>query len=169
VRCEQVQQRLEGFADGTLSQDARREFQQHLTGCRSCQQALARRGELVRLLQEVRTPPVPDGFAASVLARAKLRLPGQEVGNNGRPLRWWRGLSVPMRVAASLALVSGLAAGAIMGRDAGRGSPPAPIQNSAMASTGADAVYRLNALTEAPDGSLSQVYLALAQPRKDQE
>ena len=159
MRCEDLQSRLEAYADGGMPPGEREAAADHLRNCADCRRALARIDSVAAALAQAKTPPVPTGLAARVMAAARGRqLAIATAGWN--PVRWWRRVSMPMHAAAAAVLVVGLAAGLVMGWTA----PPATIQApTTKAATQGDALtaYNTDYLGDAPAGSLADSYLAL--------
>jgi hypothetical protein len=115
------------------------------------------------MLKQSRMPPVPNGFAERVMAAARQ-------GRTVKPaivLSWnpvaWR-LSAPMRAAVAAVLVVGLGLGIFMGRGAWRGRD----LSGAVAQSDPVAIYNLDYLTDAPNGSLAKSYLALVSDQNGQ-
>ena len=161
MRCKQVRQKLDAYAANELTPGVGEQVESHLVTCDACCQALARMEELAALLRSVPAPPVPEGFAARLMAAARERLAARERPARAlaSPWRWWTSVPVPMRLAAAAVLVISLSLGALMGWDTARGVAAAP---SASAQADPTAVYNLDVLADAPSGSLAEAYLALA-------
>ncbi|MFW6107497.1 MAG: anti-sigma factor family protein [bacterium] len=168
MRCEQVREKLDAYAADELTAGVREQVADHLAACEGCRQALARQRHLAALLRGVPAPPVPDGFRARLMVAARERLSARErpVTAPASPWRWWRSASVPMRLAAAAVLVLGLSLGALMGLDAARSASPGPSAGVQVAQADPTAVYNLDALADAPGGSLAEAYLTLASARK---
>ena len=151
MSCRNVVSRLNAYLDGELSGRDRERVEQHLGECGRCREALARLRAVAHALARLPEPPVPQGFAERVVARARLRARLQPV-----VVELWRSFPLARRIAAAAALVLGIGLGALMARDVTRASP--------MTSSAADpnAVYRLDFLSDAPEGSLVDAYLTLA-------
>ena len=158
MRCEKVQQKLDAYAANELTPAVREQVASHLAACEACRQALARQRELATLLRGVPAPPVPEGFAARLMAAAQERLAARKrpIPVFATPWRWWTSVPVPMRLAAAAVLAISLSLGALMGRGVARGVA-AP---SASAQADAAAVYNLDFLAEA--------YLTLASGRAEE-
>ena len=161
MRCEQVRQKLDAYAANELTAGVREKVENHLAACDACRQALARQRELAALLRGVPAPPVPEGFAARLMAAARERVSARErpVTAPASPWRWWTSVPASMRLAAAAVLVISLSLGALMGWDTARGGAAAP---SASAQADPTAVYNLDFLADAPSGSLAEAYLTLA-------
>ena len=160
MRCEEVQSRLPAYSSGELPTGVREVVQTHLGGCAACQAAMAHIDALAAVLAGAQTPPVPAGFAARVMVRARSHR-SAAVSAGWNPLRWWRLGSAPMRAAAAAVLLVGLGAGLLMDRMSG---PAAVSPDSAETTSQADALdtYQLEYMGDAPEGSLSDSYLSLA-------
>jgi len=164
VRCDQVRLKLDAYAANELTADAHEQVADHLTACEGCRKALARQRELVALLQGVPAPPVPGGFRARLMAAARERLSARErpVPAPASPWRWWTSVSVPMRLAAAALLALSLSLGALMGLDTARDLRPVASAGDQEVQADLTAVYNLDALADAPSGSLAEAYLTLA-------
>lgn len=156
MHCEDVLKQLGAFSSGELPTEVYWTVQAHLAGCAACRAALGRVDSVAGVLSAARTPPVPSGFTARVLAAARRRQEAQRIGAWSL-LRWWRLTSAPMHAAAAAVLVMGLTVGLTMGwttaPSAGRMAPAAwddPFE-----------AYQLDSLSEAPRGSLAGSYLTL--------
>ena len=159
MRCEEVQSRLPAYSSGELPTDVREAVQTHLGECAACRAALARVDALAAVLASAQTPPVPAGFAAGVMVRARSHR-SAAVSAGWNPLRWWRLGSAPMRAAAAAMLLVGLGVGLLMGWTSG---PAVVSPDSAETTSQADPLdtYQLEYLGDAPEGSLADSYLAL--------
>jgi len=157
MHCEDHRTRLEAYASGRLSPGEREATEAHLQDCEDCTRGLARIDNLAAVLGQVRTPPVPTGFAARLMATGRNReIPMTAAG--WTPVPWWRQLSMPMRAAAAAMLIVGLGLGLVMGRAA----TLSPVRATPVTAQ-ADALdtYNLDYLSEAPAGSLADSYLTL--------
>ena len=156
--CRTVERKLNAFLDAELPAAERARVEAHLRECASCRQALDQlRRVAAALAQAPAPPPVPDGFAERLMARAARR--AEQASHRPVVVRLWPSFSLAMRVAAAAMLALGIGLGALMGWDMSR-TPSKPSQLAAAADP--NAVYRLDYLSEAPDGSLAGVYLTLA-------
>jgi len=159
MRCEEVQGRLPAYSSGELPTNVREAVQAHLGRCAACQAALARIDALGAVLAGAQTPPVPAGFAARVMAKARSRR-SAAVSAGWNPLGRWRLASAPMRAAAAAVLLVGLGAGLWMGWTPG---PGVVSPDSAETTSQADPLdtYQLEYLGDAHEGSLADRYFAL--------
>jgi anti-sigma factor RsiW len=165
MRCGTVQRKLDAYAAEELTPSLRRKMEAHLEACPACRRELARLRELATLLADAPAPPpVPDGFAERLMAKAPRRLAERQAAPRPawHPLRWWAEAPAMMRAAAAAVLLIGLAAGTLMGWQTS--------QRAATSQTmAADpvATYGLDYLADAPEGSLAGVYLSLASSRDE--
>jgi hypothetical protein len=84
-------------------------------------------------------------------------------------MAFWRDMPASRRVAAVAMVVIGFAVGALMGRETWRGfSAPRPDAGWVSAIDPVDA-YNFDSLSEAPRGSLADVYLTLALPAEGRD
>jgi anti-sigma factor RsiW len=157
MRCEEVQQQLRGFSTGELPMDVRQTVQAHLSECAACCAELAKVDALAGFLTGAQAPPVPSGFASRVLSKARQRQEANPAAWN--LMRWWRVTSAPMHAAAAAVLVIGLGTGALISWNTWQAPAAPPAQ--AASQTDPLASYNVDYLTDAPDGSLAQTYLAL--------
>lgn len=160
MHCREVDHKLEAFAGGELPQRERTAVQQHLDSCRECREEL----EGVRQLQEVMRrksiPPVPEGFAERVMARAREQK--EAAGRESKILRPFDSLLQrpgPWRAAVAAAFLVGLGFGLLMGFGT-RSDATGPPQE--VARTDAVEEYRLDYLVGAPSDSLSGSFVRLA-------
>ena len=151
MRCSEVENAIETFLDGTLAPHIREEVERHLDSCAGCRQTLDRRRRLTALLQSVHVPPVPGAFADAVMARA-LRVQASRPACGDAWLQ-----TFAMRAAAAAMLFIGLGTGAFMALGLREKAPGSVPFQPTLTET-----YNLEALSDAPDGSLSQAYLVLA-------
>lgn len=66
MRCDQLADRFEAFADGSLASDAA--TRAHLDGCPACAARLAEAEAIEALLASREIPAPPDGFTSAVMA-----------------------------------------------------------------------------------------------------
>ena len=149
--CNDVQDRLKAYIDGAMAPEQRRAVQAHLQSCADCRAALKRIDRLAAVLLEAKPPSVPAGFVSRVMLAARSRKRATSVAA-GNPWQWWKGISMPMRAAAAAVLIVGVSVGLLMSWAAG---PPIAAPADLL-----DA-YNLDYLSDAPEGSIAESYLAL--------
>src|SRR5205823_6361241 len=113
----QVRDKLSAFVDGETSPPMTQAIERHLRQCESCRCACGRLREVASIFAVTGIPPVPDNLARTILNRVADQMVPDRIGASpARRIAAWRGLAVNMRVAAAVALVVGLSAGAFAGR-----------------------------------------------------
>jgi len=160
MRCEKIISCLNAYVDGEQPDNLRRIMDDHLAICGSCRGRLEEIREIDALFQgALPVPPLPEGFAARLMIKARKRQPTRASGRRSVPLAWhpfgWMAeLSAPMRLAACatvfLALVTGLS---LAGRDVAR--------RNVSIEQGKD-IYGLEWFDPALPGSISSIYIAMA-------
>jgi anti-sigma factor RsiW len=162
MRCITVRKQLNRYLDAELAPRAREEVECHLSACPACRAALAELQGVAGMWAALKTPPVPEGFAARVMQEARKRTPPkpQRAGSSWPLLRWWWEQSLAMRTGAAAMVVVGVFAGAFLGFSSSR-----PLAEAGGPARPANAVAEnLTLLSGTPHGSLDQTYLALAFP-----
>ena len=162
MRCNKVQQKLNLFDTQELAPSEREKIDVHLKSCAQCRQTLARVRRLEGLLTAAPTPPVPGGFAARVIARAKQR---QAIVARSEPrprvsLRaGWRRLEFSAGTAAALA--AGLLIGVAMGQQTWQRSFDESEAERQMVEADPIVASGFSLLAGSGDKSLGQVYLGM--------
>jgi anti-sigma factor RsiW len=160
MRCKKVRLKIDAYIAGTLSPQAHAAFAEHLKACDGCRRAAEAVRKLTELGRAGAVPPVPEGFAQRLAVLARRRTARRVPAAAGWSLvAWWRMVSMPMRAVATAVLVIGLAAGAVLSWNTWQ-TPTTPTAQTAPQSDPL-APYNVDYLTDAPDGSLAQTYLAL--------
>jgi anti-sigma factor RsiW len=167
MKCQTVRTKLDVYITQGLAMPVREAVAAHLRTCSQCRQELVGLEQLAALLKrDVAIPPVPEGLSHRVMAAAQQRLSARQspetVPWNIR--RWWFSFSFPMRVAGPAALAAGLLMGILMGRQTWQSINVSTAQQSRQADI--SAIYELDYLTDAPNGSLTETYLSLMQSPK---
>ena len=157
--CNDVQDSLKVYIDGAMGPEQRRAVEAHLQSCANCRAALERIDRLAVVLLDAKPPPVPPGFASRVMLAAKSRKRATNVAA-GNPWQWWKGISMPMRAAAAAVLIVGVSVGLLMSWAAG---PPIAALADRKVTAAADPLdaYNLDYLSDTPEGSIAEGYLAL--------
>lgn len=153
--CRKAKRKLNRYLDGELPARDRDHVGQHFRECPSCRNELERLRVVADAMATLPEPPkIPARFAERVMSRA-----ARNVSRRGKLLGFWQFVSPPMRIAAAAMIVLGVCLGTLMSRDVLRGRDPAAVD---VVVTELDTSYGFDYLTDAPDGSLADSYLALA-------
>jgi len=164
MRCIAVRKQLNRYLDAELAPDAREAVEHHLSACPACRAALAELQGVAGMWTALKTPPVPEGFAARVMQEARKRTASkpQRTWASWPWLRWWCEQSLAMHAGAAVMVVVGVFAGAFL---SGSFSSSRPLATAGGPAKPANAVAEnLTLLSGTPHGSLDQTYLALAFP-----
>ena len=160
MRCRKARLTIDAYVSGKIGPRDRVAIEEHLKACDGCRQAATVARRLVALGQALPMPPVPEGFAKRVMAQARRRIALPAPAAPSWSLAaWWRMASAPVRAAAAAVLVIGLASGVLMGWSTWQAQAARPAQTALQADPLAS--YNVGYLTDAPEGSLAQTYLAL--------
>jgi len=160
MRCRKARLTIDAYVSGKIGPRDRVAIEEHLKACDGCRQAATVARRLVALGQALPMPPVPEGFAKRVMALARRRIARPAPAAPSWSLAaWWRMASAPIRAAAAAVLVIGLGTGALISWNTWQAPAAPPTQ--AASQTDPLASYNVDYLTDAPDGSLAQTYLAL--------
>ena len=157
--CNDVQDSLKAYIDGAMAPEQRKAVEAHLQSCADCRAALERIDRLAAVLLDAKPPPVPAGFASRVMLAAKSRKRATSVAARN-PWQWWKSISMPMRAAAAAVLIVGVSIGLLM---SWAGGPPiaGPADREVTAAADPLDAYNLDYLSDAPEGSIAEGYLAL--------
>lgn len=170
MRCKTVQKQLDRFVRGELASQEQATIETHLALCEACRQCLAREERLTTVLKTVHEPPaLPEGFEGRVMEAARRRqkeyvVVGQAASSkrSGRSQkgRGWRAL-VPsgIQIVQATVLSVGVLLGILMGQQTWQSVHP--TGNVAANQNDPRTAYRLDCLSDAPDGSLAESFLML--------
>jgi anti-sigma factor RsiW len=162
MRCTRAQGKLEAYLSDEMGERERARLERHLAACPECGRALENARQLRAVLGDARTPDLPAGFHARLMARA-----GERASRRGWTGWLLRGFSrgptmpAPRRAAAVGAVVMALGAGALIGRDMWRLEKPSSAEQAQLAAADPVRIYRIDYLGEAPEGSLAGAYVSL--------
>ena len=151
MNCRKVQQKLDAYLAGDLSPKGEEKLQAHLDSCPECREALVRAQRVESVLRETPAPPLPDGFADRVVARARQQKAAPEHGRVPQPVWGWLGGSLAWRAAVAAGLVVGLGLGAFLGHDM---CTSAPGKGAAAREEVVD-TFKLDYFAEGPEGSVA--------------
>ncbi len=161
MRCNTVRRELDRFARQEVAPRLRASIEGHLSECPDCRAYLARQERLASLLEDVREPPnLPEGFGDRVMAAARQRQASRPVPRLRRRAGW-RWVSVPLGEYAARAavLAAGLFVGVLMGQQTWQSVHAAGARQTSQADSLAG--YTMDSMSDAPNGSLAESYLAL--------
>lgn len=169
MRCDQVQQLMDRYVNEGLPPDEREAFETHVRACPECQDQLAHLQHLVATLQSVPSPPVPQGFADRIMARAQRETKVRRV-ETPTMLRGRGGHGRMARLAKAMAATAaGLLLGVLLGQQTWRCTVSEHGARQPNASMDAETVYSLDYLSGTPRGSFTESYLSLTGMANDQE
>jgi anti-sigma factor RsiW len=106
MNCKKTLLHLNRYLDGELSNRENDEVEDHLRDCEACRKQFDTLRSVVGMLEVISVPPVPDGLASRVMAKAQKRqsFPGRKRNAiwplQWRPGQWFMAASMPMRLAA---------------------------------------------------------------------
>jgi anti-sigma factor RsiW len=122
MNCKEVLSRLHAHLDGEVPVRLMREIEEHLGACPSCRGQVERSRQVDRMLDSLTVPPLPQEFAARVLAEVRRRAPLAKDEKSlfplgWQPLRWLLDVSVPMRLAACTMVFLACLVGMLMSKE----------------------------------------------------
>ena len=163
MRCQTVRQKLEAYAAAEVPPQVRERIEGHLQSCSECREALARQKELEALIRNVPAPPVPDGFAGRVMARAHVRgeLPRPVSTSEWNPFRRLGRERLRLGAGTAAALAAGLLIGGLMGWQTRQRSAVRSVAGDQMVETDPVAASGLSFATGLGGKSLGEAYLGL--------
>ncbi|MCL4204947.1 MAG: zf-HC2 domain-containing protein [Pirellulaceae bacterium] len=162
MRCQVVQQKLDQYAGQSLSGPERELMERHLRSCPVCQQSLERQSRLQTLLQSCHAPPIPEEFAARVLARAE----SHPVVVTRPSSRGWTPGVTGKKLGEVLGMVGTLAAGLLIGLLLGHQTWQSGTRAISEFHQGeAAGAAGLGGLIDPGDDTLAQTYLQMTLPR----
>ncbi len=159
--CKKALSRLGAYVDGEMSADLMQEMEEHLDGCPFCRNQMGRIRQVEHILDSLSIPPVPQEFAARIMAEARRRAPLVKEKKSfplleWHPLQWLLDLSPPMRVAACTALLLACLLGVFMSKEV---SQSGSRQSHAAETQSLDG---FEWFSPTPPSSLGSAYLTLA-------
>lgn len=166
MRCKKAQRQLEAYLDGELTGRKRAGLEGHLTSCAECTRALEHARRLRRVMDRGATPPLPEGFQARLMDRAR-----QRAANRGwsdkilRPFGWEPAMSTGMRAAVAAAVIVALGVGILIGRNMWREKHPQRAQSTELAQADPVEAYGLDSLAAPSGNSLTGAYVSLVSDR----
>jgi anti-sigma factor RsiW len=161
MKCKKVLSRLDAYADHELPLSQNREIEAHLQCCEMCRIAFEQIRQVEGFLDTLDDLPVPQGFAASVMAEARKKaLPGAQKKSflawDWFWLQWLKEQSMPVRLAACTMVLLAFFLGVTMSREI---SLSGSRQAVASGETGMEG---FEWFSPSPPESLQQTYMILA-------
>jgi len=128
-----------------------------------------REQELEALIRSVPAPPVPDGFAGRLMAKARLRgeTPRPSSRSEWNPFGWLEPQRLHTGLAATTALAVGLLVGVCLGQHTWRPFDQRWDGHARMTQADPVAASGLGYLTGRGDNSLAETYLGLTSTQND--
>jgi len=161
MKCKKILSHLDAYADHELPLSQNREIEDHLKCCGMCRIAFEQILQVEGFLDALDVLPVPQAFAACVMAEAREKaLPGAEK----KPffawdwfwLQWLKELPVPVRLAACTMVLLAFFLGVTMSREIS-------LSGSRQATTSGEAgMEGFEWFSPAPPESLQHTYMILA-------
>ena len=162
MRCKKAQRSLEAYLGGELTEKERARIERHVASCAECARALDHARQLRKTLGENMTPPLPGGFHAQVMARAREHAGERRWSERIlSPFGWGPAMPVGLRAAAAAAVIVALGIGMLIGRDMWRIEQPQEPRPAQVAEADPVRLYRIDYLAEAPEGSMAGAYVSL--------
>ncbi len=157
MRCREIQQKLDLYCCEELAPAMRRQIDAHLTTCDTCRRELERIRNLQELLSSDPPPPVPEGFAERIVARARLesRSAQDAIRHTSTGSQWKHRVRVAL--AASAALAAGFLLGGFLGFDTWSGK----AQSVAVEKADPPGESGLQQFVDPDVNSLAQTYMKL--------
>ena len=170
MRCQTVRQKLEAYAAAEVTPQVRERIEGHLRSCSGCREALARQKELEALVRSVPAPPVPDGFAGRLMARARVRgeSPRRVSPSGWKPLGWLGPQRLRLGVGTAAALAAGLLIGGFMGWQTWQRSAVQIGAGNQVVEADPVGASNLSFLTGSGEKSLGEAYLGLTWAPNDE-
>jgi anti-sigma factor RsiW len=162
MHCRYVKQKLDRYVQGDLPEPMSKKVEQHLHKCRNCADTLSRIKKLEGLFEDTPRPPVPEGFSERLMQCARQR---QYLQQSPEPIiiriwGWFDRTGLKKSVAAA-GVIIGLSVGLLMGLQTSRQYQQKQTVNQIASGSGLIDTFRFDYLTEAPENSLSQVYVQM--------
>ena len=128
-----------------------------------------RQKELEALVRSVPAPPIPDGFADRLMARARLggKVPRPVSRSPWKPLGWLKPQRFHTGLATTAALAAGLLVGVYLGQHTWQPSEQRSPRHTQMMQADPVAASSLGNLTGLGDDSLAAAYLGLTSAPND--
>jgi anti-sigma factor (TIGR02949 family) len=161
MNCSKVLSRLHAYLDGEVPAKLISEFEQHLGACPSCLSQVEHMRQVHDMFEGLSVPPLPQEFAARIMAKAQREVPFAKEKKSlfpldWQPVQWLLDLSVPMRLAAGAMVFLACLLGVSMSKELSLSRNP---QNLFAQTENMDG---FEWFSPPPPASLGSAYLALA-------
>jgi len=165
MRCEYVKQKLDRYLKGDLTERDSNEIKRHLSKCRDCSNALYRLRKLEGIFKDTPIPSVPEGFTERLIQHARHRQLQKASEPKIIRIGEWFGRADLKKTAVAAGIIIGLSIGLLMGLQTSRQS----YKTQAVASSAIVDSYHFDYLTEAPENSISGVYIQMVSGKNNFE
>jgi anti-sigma factor RsiW len=167
MNCKKVLYRLHAYLDGEVPAKLLRQIEEHLSTCPSCHGQVERIRQVRDMVEGLSVPPLPQEFAARIMAKARREFPLVKEKKSlafldWQPFQWLLDLSAPMRLAACAVFFLACLLGISMSKELSLSGYP---QNLVSQTENIDG---FEWFSSTPPASLGSAYLALALVTGDQ-
>ncbi|MFP4028414.1 MAG: anti-sigma factor family protein [Candidatus Brocadiia bacterium] len=170
MRCHDCYRHIDAYMTGELDEDAREQMEKHLSSCRECRAALDDARRIQAAFDAENTPPIPEGFHESVMARARDENGGKERPGILDPFGHLPMLETPLRAAVVAAgVILALAIGILVGRDLAEVTAGPQTQMAGQEKTDTASNLGAEYLGEYPPESVSRAYVSLTTTTGEQD
>jgi len=161
MNCKKVLSRLHAYLDGEVPAKLLRLIEEHLSSCPSCRSQVERIRQVQDMVEGLSVPPLPQEFAARIMAKARREFPLVKEKKSlafleWQPFQWLLDLSAPMRLAACAVVFLACLLGVSMSKELSLSVDP---QNLVVQTENIDG---FEWFSPTPPASLGSAYLALA-------
>ena len=161
MNCTKVLSRLHAYLDREVPAKLLRQIEEHLSTCPSCRSQVEHIRQVQDMVEGLSVPPLPQEFAARIMARAQREFPLVKEKKSlafldWQPFQWFLDLSAPMRLAAYAVVFLACLLGISMSKELSLSGYP---QNLVAQTENIDGFEWFSAT---PPASLGSAYLALA-------
>jgi anti-sigma factor RsiW len=155
--CKYVKLKLDRYIQGDLPDWVSKKIARHVSSCQGCADALSRIRKLEGLLEDTSIPPIPEDFTERLMQRAYKQ--SLQKASEPKIIRIWErfGRADLKKAAVAAGIIIGLSVGLLMGLQTSRQS----YKTQVVASSALVDAYHFDYLTEAPENSLSSVYMRM--------
>ncbi|MBC8467989.1 MAG: hypothetical protein H8D56_00845 [Planctomycetes bacterium] len=157
MRCKYVKLKLDRYIQGDLPDSVSKKIERHVSSCQGCADTLSRIRKLQGLFEDTSVPGVPEGFTERLMQYARHRQ--FQKASEPKIIRvweWFDGAGL-RKAAVAAGIIIGLSIGLLMGLQTSRQS----YKTQVVASSALVDAYHFDYLTEAPENSISGVYIQM--------